>query len=319
MAESVREVLAHAAGRNAYGSVAGAPAAREAAAGYWERRRLPTDPEQIVLAPGSKALLFALVSVLPGDVVLPQPSWVSYAAQAAIAGRRVWRVPIPAPSGGVPDPAALQDVLDRARASGGNPGILVLTVPDNPTGTVAPPQLLREVVELAAFNDLSVIADEIWSTLAAPMQQVAAYVLADPPDVLEHVARSRGLHATVTTAVHERLLAAGVECRAPAGGFYLYPDLERLRPRLDELGAGDGDALATLLLDRFGIGVLAGSAFGGEPEALRFRVATSLLYGDVDEERRRALASNDPLSLPRVRVALDALVGAVTAIEGGCP
>ena len=70
-----------------------------------------------MIAPGSKALLWALLAVLPGDVVLPQPSWVSYAAQAALAGKRVWGVPIAADGpGGVPDPAALEETLGEAAA-----------------------------------------------------------------------------------------------------------------------------------------------------------------------------------------------------------
>src|SRR4051812_2511786 len=104
---AVAERLAEGAGRNRYGPVAGSAEAREAAAGYFARRGLPTDAGQIVFAPGSKPLLFALVQALPGDVVLPVPSWVSYAAHAALAGKRVIGVPIGAESGGVPDPAVL--------------------------------------------------------------------------------------------------------------------------------------------------------------------------------------------------------------------
>ena len=79
--------------RTATGRSPAPPRSREAAAGYFERRGLPTGPEQVLLAPGSKALLYALLCVLPGDVVLPRPSWVSYAAQAALAGKRVHRRP----------------------------------------------------------------------------------------------------------------------------------------------------------------------------------------------------------------------------------
>ncbi len=140
---SVAERLAGAAGLNAYGSVAGSPRMRTAAAGYFDRRGVPTAPEQVVVAPGSKALLFGLLSVLPGDVVLPRPCWVSYAAQAALAGKHVIDVPIPAQAGGIPDPAALREALAGARAAGRSPGILVLTLPDNPTGTLAARELVR--------------------------------------------------------------------------------------------------------------------------------------------------------------------------------
>lgn len=93
--------LAAGAVRNAYGPVAGSPGVREAVAGYFGRRRLPTGPDQIVVAPGSKPLLMALDLTVPGDVLLPRPAWNTYAPQAG------WRrepiaVPIPRSAAGCP-------------------------------------------------------------------------------------------------------------------------------------------------------------------------------------------------------------------------
>jgi aspartate aminotransferase len=378
----IREVLARAAGENAYGPVAGSAPAREAAAGYFDRRGLATDPEQIVFAPGSKALLFALLRVLPGDLVLPCPSWVSYAAQAALVGKRVWPVPIGA-AGGVPDPAVFAESLAAARRAGCHPGVLILTLPDNPTGTVATPEVVQVVAEIAEENGLLIVSDEIyrdlafagelvspaellpastfvtsglsksmalggwrigfarlpdsplgwaaqqavlgvasevWSSLAAPMQQVAAHVLAEPPDVREHVERSRRLHERTSVAVYDLLIAAGIDCRRPRAAFYLYPDLERLRPQLAALGARTADELAELLLERFGIAVLSGTAFGDAPDGLRFRLATSLLYGRTEDERWQALASDDPTALPWISSALEAIERSLAAIAGaGAP
>jgi aspartate aminotransferase len=365
---SVAERLAVAATQNGYGSVAGSPRMRVAAAGYFERRGVPTTPDQIVVAPGSKALLFGLLSILPGDVVLPRPSWVSYAAQAALAGKRVIAAAIPEQAGGVPDPAALREALANARCAGQRPGILVLTLPDNPTGTLASRALLIEVCEIAQEHGLLIVADEIyrdlahdpdsvcspaeltadrafvtnglsksmalggwrigfarlpdgplgidaraaltglasevWSSLAAPMQHAATYVLDEPDDVREHVARSRRLHRLVTTAAHREVVAAGAECRGPEGGFYLYPDLEPMRCAV---GVATGAELADLLLERHDLAVLHGAAFGDDPAALRFRMATSLLHGRTDDERWEALAADDPVSLPWIRSALDRL------------
>ena len=366
---------------NGYGPVAGSIHARTAAAGWFARRVLPTDPDQIVLAPGSKALLWALVSVLPGDVVLPAPSWVSYAAQAALAGKRVWSVPIaPNGSGGVPDPAALEETLAEAARQGARPGVLVLTLPDNPTGTVPSAEEVRRTVEIAAAHGLSLISDEIyrdlahepgevlspaellpestyvtcglsknmalggwrigfarvpassagnaareavlglasevWSSAPAPMQHVASYVLNEPPEVVEHIARSRHLHRATATAAHSRLVSAGISCRPPGGGFYLYPDFEPVRSQLVEQNVDGGDGLATHLLERFEIGVLSGVAFGDEPGALRCRIATSLLYGKTDDERRQALAADEPAELPWIKESLDRLGDAVADLHG---
>jgi aspartate aminotransferase len=369
--QSVAERLARAAPRTSYGPVAGSAEARAAAAGWYERRGLPTSPEQIVFAPGSKPLLYALLIVLPGDVMIAKPSWVSYAAHAALAGKRVVPVPIGPSAGGVPDPAALEAALAPARRDGASPGVLVLTLPDNPTGTQPAPDLVEEVCRIARSHGLLIVADEIyrdlahdpdafrgpadyipdrsfvtnglsksmalggwrigfartadgelgdavrtalggvagavWSALAAPMQDVAAHVLSEPDDVREHVARSRALHRAVVATAHAELTAAGIACRPPSGAFYLYPDLEAQRAALAERGVRTGAQLAEHLLERHGVGVLAGEAFGDDPDALRFRMATSLLYGRTDDERRQALRSDDPARLPWIRGALDRL------------
>ena len=139
------------------------------------------------------------------------------------------------------------------------------------------------------------------------MQDVAAYVLDEPGDVVERIARSRALHRAVTTAAYERVSAAGIDCRPPSGAFYLYPDFERKREALAPDGVTTGRELAEHLLERHGVGVLAGEAFGDEPAGLRVRMATSLLYGSNDDERRRALQSDDPASLPWIARALDRL------------
>jgi aspartate aminotransferase len=367
----VADVLASAAPRNHYAPVTGSPPARAAAAGYFVRRGLPTDPDQIVFAPGSKPLLYSLLASLPGDIVLPQPSWVSYAAQAALAHKHVIWVPVPGEAGGVPDPDLLSDRLRAAREAGRSPGVLVLTLPDNPTGTLASTALVEKVCRIAEEHDLAVVSDEIyrdlaydqagftspaslipercfvttglskslalggwrigfarfpngllgwkalqdvagvasevWSALADPMQAVAAYVLDEPEAVTNHVVRSRSLHQKVSSAVHRCFVEAGALCRPPTGGFYLYPDFEPLRPVLGAKGIATGPALADHLLDRYGVGVLAGQEFGDEASALRFRAATSLLYGSTDEQRLWALDSHDPTTLPWIASSLDHL------------
>ncbi|GAA2273375.1 MULTISPECIES: pyridoxal phosphate-dependent aminotransferase [Kitasatospora] len=161
----LRERLAAAADRNAYGPVAGSPELRSAAAGYWRRRGLDTDPELVVCGPGSKPLLFALVLAIGGDVVVPVPSWVSYPAQARLAGARVIPVPGRPGEGGVPDPALLRAAVGRARSAGLNPRCVVVTLPDNPTGTVATPATVRELARAARELDLVVVSDEIYCDL----------------------------------------------------------------------------------------------------------------------------------------------------------
>ena len=158
----ISNALQEAAFENSYGAVAGSVAAREAGAAWFSRRGIPTTAEQVIFAPGSKALLFAAIAVLPGDLILARPSWVSYAAQAALLNKPVIDVPIPAEAGGIPDPALLEGAIQDALKSGRKPGILLLTIPDNPTGTVAGEAAVKELCDIAAKYNLAIISDEIY-------------------------------------------------------------------------------------------------------------------------------------------------------------
>jgi aspartate aminotransferase len=173
----LREAIARAADRNGYGSVAGSTELRDAAAGYWQRRGLDTDPDQVVAGPGSKALLYAVLRAVGGDVVVPRPSWVTYAAQIALLGARPLHVPTPPGEGGVPDADALMTSVLQARRGGRDVRAVVLTLPDNPTGTLASVATIKRVCVAARDLDLVVISDEIYRDLLyrGPFHSPAEY------------------------------------------------------------------------------------------------------------------------------------------------
>jgi aspartate aminotransferase len=158
----LRGALSRAAGYTSYGPVAGHVALREAAAWYWARRDLPTNPDAVVCGPGSKALLFGLIAAIGGDVAVTRPSWVSYAAQATLAGREAHFVP---GSAGVPDAGLLARTVSAARAAGRQVRIVIVTLPDNPTGTLATPDAVRDLCAVAQKYDLIIISDEIYRDL----------------------------------------------------------------------------------------------------------------------------------------------------------
>src|SRR5580704_10039794 len=162
---ALQEALAAATARNGYGPVAGLPALRSAAAGYWDRRGLPTSPESVVCGPGSKPLLFGLLLATGADVAVPRPSWVSYAAQAGLAGARAHFVPAAPGEGGICDPEALAATVTAARAAGRTIRSVVVTLPDNPTGLLPRPATVRALCAVAAEHDLIIISDEIYRDL----------------------------------------------------------------------------------------------------------------------------------------------------------
>ncbi|MGW7082486.1 aminotransferase class I/II-fold pyridoxal phosphate-dependent enzyme [Streptomyces sp. NPDC054871] len=167
-------VLAGAAGGAHAELPGGSPALLDAAGGYWARRGLPVERDQVVAAPGAASLLLALTAALGGgDVLLPRPCPAWWAPQVRLLGRSVYHVPTPAECGGVPDPYALMETVRRIRAEGGTPRLLVLSVADDPTATVPPPEVLHEAVEAAADEGLHIVGDETWrDTLHRPHDTV---------------------------------------------------------------------------------------------------------------------------------------------------
>ncbi|MFS4095414.1 aminotransferase class I/II-fold pyridoxal phosphate-dependent enzyme, partial [Streptomyces sp. AF1A] len=195
-------VVAAAASRADAQPVGGAPALLESACGYWTRRGLPCAPDQVAAGPGAPALLLALTAALAGDgadVLVPRPCAAWWAPYARLLGRPVFHVPTPAESGGVPDPYALLETVRRVRAEGGDPRLLVLSVADDPTATVAPPELLHETVEAATDEGLHLVSDETWrDTLHAPHDAV----LLSPAEM-------QGDRVTVVTDLAGALLPPG--------------------------------------------------------------------------------------------------------------
>ncbi len=193
------EALAAAATRAEGDPVGGGPALLEAACGHWRRRGLTCRPGETAAAPGAPALLLALTAALGGDVLVPRPCAAWWVPDARLLGRRVFHVPTTAESGGVPDPYALLETVRRVRAEGGDPRLLVLSVADDPTATVAPPELLHETVEAAAGEGLHLLSDETWrDTLHDPH----ATVLVSPAEILPE-------RVTVVTDLAGALLPPG--------------------------------------------------------------------------------------------------------------
>ncbi|MFI9028322.1 aminotransferase class I/II-fold pyridoxal phosphate-dependent enzyme [Streptomyces sp. NPDC053560] len=152
--------LAAAADRTSPEPPGGARPLRTAACGYFGRRGLVTTEDRVLAGPGAPALLLALLAAAGGDIVVSRPCAAWYAPQARLLGRAVHPAPVPAESGGVPDPFTLLEAVHRARDAGGDPKVLLLSVADDPTGTCPPPEQLHEVCEAAAGEGLWIVSDE---------------------------------------------------------------------------------------------------------------------------------------------------------------
>lgn len=136
---------------------------REAICRKFQRENgLTYAPDQVIVSTGGKQVLYnAFQAILdPGDeVILVTPYWVSYPAQVELAEGVVVPVPTRAEEGFVPDPEAIEAaVTERTR-------VVLLNSPNNPTGAVYPPEVVRRVAEIAAERGLWLIADDLYEHL----------------------------------------------------------------------------------------------------------------------------------------------------------
>jgi aminotransferase len=157
--ESLRE------GRTHYTSNFGTLELRRALAAHLERRYgVAYDPatELLITVGASEAVDLALRATCdPGDeVILHEPSYVSYVPAVVFAGGVVRHVATRFEDDFALDPAAVEAAITpRTKA-------LFLGYPCNPTGAVLPADVQDALAELAVRHDLLVYSDEIYDRLA---------------------------------------------------------------------------------------------------------------------------------------------------------
>jgi aminotransferase len=115
----------------------------------------------MVTTGGQEALNVIMAALLnPGDeLILPSPTYTTYAAAAVLAGGVPVSVTQDPDQGFQIDPAALErHVTPRTKA-------VALVSPNNPTATVQSAAVLEGVADLARRHDLLVISDEIYEKI----------------------------------------------------------------------------------------------------------------------------------------------------------
>ena len=161
--EPVVQELRNQAFQKDYLAVKGLRELRAAVADYNHRSQgLSVAPEDVIVGPGSKELMFLLQLVYYGELVIPTPSWVSYAPQAHIIGRRVHWVRTDRANAWRLMPDELEAVC---RPDPGRPRIVVLNYPSNPTGATYEAAELEELARVARTYRVVLLSDEIYGEL----------------------------------------------------------------------------------------------------------------------------------------------------------
>ena len=160
---SVVETLRAHAHEKDYLPVRGLEALRAAVAGFHRRREdIACSGDDVLIGPGSKELLFLLQLVYGADLMIPAPSWVSYAPQATMLGRPIHHLPTSEENGWRLQPKTLADVCQKEP---GRPRLLILNYPCNPTGTTLDAETLKAIAEVARTHRVLVLSDEIYGEM----------------------------------------------------------------------------------------------------------------------------------------------------------
>ncbi len=146
-----------------YGPSAGIMPLREAIAEYISKTRdLSVDPEEVVVTPGAKPIIFFTILALvdPGDEVLyPNPGFPIYESVINFVGGK----PVPLPLLEEKDFSFDIDYL-RSKVSD-KTKLLIINSPQNPTGGVLSKKDLEAIAELALKYDFMVLSDEVYSRI----------------------------------------------------------------------------------------------------------------------------------------------------------
>ena len=151
-------------GRTFYTANAGLLELREEIDRYLRRRfDLGYNPkdEILVTVGGSEAIDIALRAMIDAgdEVIIPQPSYVSYEPCAVLAGAKPVIIELKNENQFRLTAQELEAaVTDRTK-------VLILPFPNNPTGAVMERKDLEEIAQVVEKHDLYVISDEIYSEL----------------------------------------------------------------------------------------------------------------------------------------------------------
>ncbi len=159
-------------GKTFYTSNSGLLELRQEISNYLQRRiHTSYDPKKqcIITVGGSEGIDIALRAMLdPGDeVLIPQPSYVSYEPCTILAGGKPVIINLKAENEFRLTPEEILEACTEKTK------VLVLPFPNNPTGAIMEREDLEKIAKVIEEKDLFVISDEIYSELSYKEEHVS--------------------------------------------------------------------------------------------------------------------------------------------------
>ena len=117
--------------------------------------------ENVIIGPGSKELMFLLHVIFDGEIILPAPSWVSYAPQAILGRNKVQILQTKRENNWFPTATEIEEIVLKDKNKN---YLLFLNSPNNPSGQIC--ENLEEIASIAEKYNLIILSDEIYSELS---------------------------------------------------------------------------------------------------------------------------------------------------------
>ena len=150
-------------GQTQYGPSAGLPEARDTYAQYISRDRgVAIEPENIVITPGAKPILFYTILAMtePGDeVIYPDPGFPIYESVINFTGATPVPLPLREKKAFSFDPEEFKDLVNKKTK------LIIINSPQNPTGGVLTADDMKLVADSAIKYDAWILSDEVYSKI----------------------------------------------------------------------------------------------------------------------------------------------------------
>ena len=159
----VVEELKNNAHQNQYLPMQGLSKLRDAVAKYTSsKKNLNYKSENVIIGPGSKELMFLLHIIFDGEIILPAPSWVSYAPQAILGRNKVKILQTKAENNWFPTAKEIEEFIIKDK----NKNYLIfINSPKNPSGQIC--ENLEEIAEVANKYNLIILSCLLYTSDAA--------------------------------------------------------------------------------------------------------------------------------------------------------